>query len=108
MLIASASAVVDSGLIPSRVKPITFKLVFTASLLDAQHQRESVKNKPASLLVVMQIWDKSNANIPKSMWFCSVQITFFQHLAIFFFTAMKDLSNLINNNSYGDEDKERL
>ena len=29
-----------------------FKLVFTASLLDAQHQRDSVKNKPASLLVV--------------------------------------------------------
>ena len=26
-----------SGLIPSLVKPITLKLVFTASLLDAQH-----------------------------------------------------------------------
>ena len=34
---ASASGVVDSGLIPSRVKPMTLKLVFTASLLDAQH-----------------------------------------------------------------------
>ena len=32
---ASASAVADSGLIPSRVKPMTLKLVFTASLLDA-------------------------------------------------------------------------
>ena len=52
MLRASASSVVDSGLIASRVKPMTFKLVFTASLLDAQHQRGSVKNKPASLLVV--------------------------------------------------------
>ena len=31
---------------------MTVKLVFTASLLDAQHQRDSVKNKPASLLVV--------------------------------------------------------
>ena len=28
---------VDSGLIPSRVKPMTLKLVFTASLLDVQH-----------------------------------------------------------------------
>ena len=28
---------VDSGLISSRVKPMTLKLVFTASLLDAQH-----------------------------------------------------------------------
>ena len=40
---------VDSGLIPSRVKPMTFKLVFTASLLDAR--RKSVENLPASLLV---------------------------------------------------------
>ena len=42
----------NSGLIPSRVKPMTLKSVFTASLLDAQHQKNSVKNKPASLLVV--------------------------------------------------------
>ena len=33
---ASASGAVDLGLIPSRVKPMTLKLVFTASLLDAQ------------------------------------------------------------------------
>ena len=33
----SASGAVELGLIPSRVKPITLKLVFTASLLDAQH-----------------------------------------------------------------------
>ena len=31
---------------------MTFKLIFTASLLDAQHLRDSVENKPASLLVV--------------------------------------------------------
>ena len=31
---------------------MTLKLVFTASLLDAQHSRDSVGNKPASLLVV--------------------------------------------------------
>ena len=36
---ASASEVVDSGLIPSRVIPMTLKLVFTASLLDVQHYR---------------------------------------------------------------------
>ena len=50
MVRASAGGDVDLGLIPSRVKPITF--VFTASLLDVQHQRDSVENKPASLLVV--------------------------------------------------------
>ena len=31
---------------------MTIKLVFTASLLDAQHYRDSVENKPASILVV--------------------------------------------------------
>ena len=33
----SASRAVDSDLIPSRVEPMTLKLVFTAFLLDAQH-----------------------------------------------------------------------
>ena len=33
---ASALGDVDSGLIPSRVEPMTLQLVFTASLLDAQ------------------------------------------------------------------------
>ena len=47
----SSSGAVESGLIPSRVKPMTLKLVFTASLLDAQHQRDSVENKLASRLV---------------------------------------------------------
>ena len=46
----SASGAVDSALIPSRVKPMTLKLVFTASLLDAQHYRNNVESKPASLL----------------------------------------------------------
>ena len=49
---ASASGSVDLDLIPSRVKPMTLKLVFTSSLLDVQHLRDSVNNKPASLLVV--------------------------------------------------------
>ena len=34
---AFASGTVDLGLIPSRVKPMTLKLVFTASCLTAQH-----------------------------------------------------------------------
>ena len=50
---ASASGAVDSGLISSRVKPMTLKLVFTASLLDAQHYRDSLENKPASLLLLL-------------------------------------------------------
>ena len=49
---ASASGAVDVGVIPSRVKPVTLQLVFIASLLDAQHERDSVETKPASLLVV--------------------------------------------------------
>ena len=48
---ASVSGAVDLGLIPSRVKPMTLKLVFTTSVLVAQRYRDSV-NKPASLLVV--------------------------------------------------------
>ena len=35
--VASVSGAVDSGLIPSRVKPMTLKLVFAASILDSQH-----------------------------------------------------------------------
>ena len=61
---ASASGAVDSGLIPSRVKPMSLKLVFTASLLDAQHQRDSVENKPASLFVVPL--EKALSEIPQS------------------------------------------
>ena len=59
---ASALGAVDSGLIPSRVKPMTLKLVFTAFLLDAQHQRDNVENKPASLLVVQL--EKAQAGSP--------------------------------------------
>ena len=44
---------VNSGLIPSRVNPMTLKLVFTAFLLDAKHEGDSVENKPASSLVVL-------------------------------------------------------
>ena len=53
MLRASASLLVDLGLI-SQVESYqkTLKTVFTASLLGAEQNRDSVKNKPASLLVV--------------------------------------------------------
>ena len=49
---ASASRAIVIGLIPNRVKPITLKLVFTASLLDAHQQGDSEEKKSASLLVV--------------------------------------------------------
>ena len=45
------SRAVDSGLILSRVKPMTLKLVFTASLLVAHHLRDSVENKLTSSAV---------------------------------------------------------
>ena len=38
---APAYAAADLGLIPSRVKPMTFKMAFTTSLHGAQHQRDS-------------------------------------------------------------------
>ena len=66
----SASGDVDLGLILSRVKQMALKLVFTASLLVAQHYRYSVKNKPASLLVVRL--GKALSGIPPS-W-CGRQI----------------------------------
>ena len=44
-------------LIPSRVKPMTLKLVFTASVLDAQHYGDNVKNKPASSFNVRDVPD---------------------------------------------------
>ena len=47
-------------LIPSRVKPMTLKLGFTAFLLDAL--LNSVENKPASILVVA--WGKALNGIP--------------------------------------------
>ena len=49
---AFAFGAVKVGLIPNRVKAIALILLFTASLHDAQHQRDNVGNKPASLLVV--------------------------------------------------------
>ena len=50
---ASASQSVDLGFIPksSHTKRLQ-KMVFTASLLGAQHKKGGVENKPASLLVV--------------------------------------------------------
>ena len=67
---ASTFGTVNSGLIPSRVKPRTSKLVFTASLHDAQHQWDSVENKPASLLAVPLV--KAPNGIPPS-W-CGRQV----------------------------------
>ena len=52
----------DLGSIPSRVKPTTLKLVFTASLLDVQHYRHLAEYKPASLLVVPLV--KALSGIP--------------------------------------------
>ena len=49
---SSTPPAVDSGSIPSRIKSMTLKLVFKAFLLDAQHYRDNVDNKPASLRVM--------------------------------------------------------
>ena len=65
MVRASASGGIDLGLISSRVEPMTVKLVFTAFLLDPQHERDNVENKPASLLVVPL--GKTLGGIPPSL-----------------------------------------
>ena len=48
---ASTSVGVNQWL--SRVKPMTLKLVFTASLLNSQHQWDRVENKSAAFLVAL-------------------------------------------------------
>ena len=67
MVRASALQSVDLGFI-SQVKSYqkTLKMVFTASLLGAQHIRDSVENKPASLLVVSL--SKALNGMPVFMW----------------------------------------
>ena len=47
---AATPGAVHSGLILSRVKPTTLKLLFTASLFKTQLYMFMVENKPASLL----------------------------------------------------------
>ena len=56
----SPSEAVDSALVPSRVKPVTLKLVFTASLLYVQHYKGAVWI--TSLLVVLL--EKALGGIP--------------------------------------------
>ena len=55
---------------PSRVIPKDLKMVFTASLLGAQQNRNGVENKPASLLVVSL--GKTLKEIPSSL--CGRQV----------------------------------
>ena len=45
---------------------MTMRLAFTASLWNAQHYRDSVENKPASLLVMAL--GKALSEIPPSWW----------------------------------------
>ena len=61
---ASAFGAANLVLISSRAKPMILTLVFTASLLNAQHERVSLENKPASLLVAPL--KKASSGIPPS------------------------------------------
>ena len=48
-------AVVDSGMVPSRVKPMILQLLFTAHRLDVQDSRSSIKNNsPISLFGALE------------------------------------------------------
>ena len=55
---------VDSGLFPSRVKPMILYLVFTAHRLDVQDLRSSMKNKsPITLFVASEKVPNGNSYI---------------------------------------------
>ena len=62
VIAVSASGAVDSGLIPSRVKPMTLKLVFTSSLLDAQH--ESTVWRTSRHVYLLGRWERHLAGFP--------------------------------------------
>ena len=51
------------GLIPSRVKPMTLKLVFTASLLDAQHFKGTVWRTSRQVYLLCR-WERHLAGFP--------------------------------------------
>ena len=51
---ARASKAVDSGWIPSRVKPMTFKLIFPSFLLDAQHIKEQCGEQPGKFTCTVE------------------------------------------------------
>ena len=67
MVRATASGAVDLGLISSRVKPTTFKLVFTAFLLDAVGIKGTVwrTRKQAGSSIVVPL-GKTLGGIPPS------------------------------------------
>ena len=63
VITAFVSGAGDLSLISRLVQPMTIKLVFTASLLDAQHHRESVGDKSGGVLVPLE---KAFGGIPSS------------------------------------------
>ena len=58
---ASAFGTVDCRVIPSRGNPMTLELIFLVFQLDAQHQRNSVKNK---WQVYLCGWERHLAGFP--------------------------------------------
>ena len=59
---ASASVAGDSGLIPSRVKPMTLNLLFTASLLDVQQQ--GAERRTSRQVYSLCCWKRHLAGFP--------------------------------------------
>ena len=59
---ASTSGTANSGLIPSRVKPMALKFIFSASPLDAQHQR-NVRRTTRQAYVLCH-WKRHLAGLP--------------------------------------------
>ena len=52
------------GLIPSRVKPMTLELFFTASLLDARHRSAEWRTNRQVFLKLWCRWEKHLAGLP--------------------------------------------
>ena len=61
---ASACGAVESGLIPSRVKPITLKSVFTASLLDVQFSIEGAVRRTSRQFILVVPLGRTLARFP--------------------------------------------
>ena len=68
MVRLSASEAADSGLIPNRVQQMTLKLIFTASLLDARHYRESLCGEQAEKFTCSAVGKGTYRDSPILMW----------------------------------------
>ena len=64
----SASGAADSGLISSRVKSMTLKLIFITSLIEVQHKRVSVRRRTSRQVYQLCHWERHLTELPILVW----------------------------------------